>query len=136
MNDIKCSFLVLDFKKSQETFNCVESIKKPALFPYTTIYLDNGGFDEEYPNELYKKGLCDVLVRKKNGMGGGYGQTDLIRYCPTEYFFFIQNDQELILDITQENINWFIELLNNGYSCIDLNGDQSRSGIWTDRAHF
>ena len=136
MSEIKCSFLVLDFKKEVETYNCLLSIKKHAMFPHKIIYLDNGAFDEKYPHEFYKDGLCDVLIRKKNGMGGGYGQTDLIRYCDTPYFFFVQNDQELILDLSPENMDYFIGLLNNGYNCVDLNGDQSRRGAWTDRAHF
>ena len=137
MNDVKCSFLVLDFRKELETRNCLESIKKHALFPHKVIYLDNGANDEEYPNQLYKEGLCDVLIRKKNGMGGGYGQVDLFHYCDTPYAFFVQNDQELIVDITQEIIDYFIDLLENkGFSCVDLNGDQSQRGIWTDRAHF
>jgi len=136
MSNINVSFLVLDFRKELETYDCLASIKKRALFPHKIIYLDNGGFDEKYPHELYKDELCDVLIRKKNGMGGGYGQTDLTRFCDTEYFFFVQNDQKLITNIHQENIDFFIKLLNDGYHCIDLNGDQSRKNMWTDRAHF
>lgn len=130
------SFLVLDFLKEKESRECLESIQKYALFPHQTIYLDNGGFDLEYPNQLYKDGLFDVLIRKKKGFGGGYGQTDLIRYCPTEFFFFVQNDQKLVQYLTLDHLNYFINLLNHGYHCIDLNGDQSGKGIWTDRAHF
>lgn len=133
--DIKISFLVLDFLKPIETRNCLESIKKHALFPHLTILLDNGG-NEQYPWDLYKEELCDTLISKKDGMGGGFGQTDLIRYCPTEYFFFIQNDQILIRDINRDIIDYFIKVLDVGFHCIDLNGDQSRKGIWTDRAHF
>ncbi len=136
MSNIKCSFLILDFLKYKESRSCLESIKKHALFPHLTIYLDNGGFGEVYPNQFYIEELCDILIRKKEGNGGGCGQTDLIRFCPTEYFFFIQNDQELTIDLTGAHIDYFIGLLENGYDCVDLNGDQSRNGIWTDRAHF
>lgn len=136
MNIPSVSFLILDFSKHLETLRCINSIRKNALFPYKLIYLDNGACGEEYPNQFYNKGFVDVLIRKRKGMGGGYGQTDLIRYCDTEYFFFVQNDQELIQNITNDTIEYFIDLLNNGYHCIDLNGDQSRKGIWTDRAHF
>lgn len=136
MNDIKVSFLVLDFKKHLETLKCLTSIKTRALFPHKIIYLDNGGYGEEYPNQLYNKGFCDVIIRKQKGMGGGFGQTDLIRFCDTEYFIFVQNDQELIQDITEHTIKYFVDALNMGYHCIDLNGDQSRRGFWTDRAHM
>ncbi len=132
---MKVSFLILDYKKEYETRNCLNSIKKNALFPYRTILLDNGSNDN-YPWNIYKEGMCDVLISKKNGMGGGYGQTDLIRYCNTPYFFFVQNDQTLSLSLTEKHLDYFIDLLNNGYHCVDLNGDQSRKGVWTDRAHF
>lgn len=129
------SYLVLDFKKEDESAGCMQSIREHSKFPHQIIYLDNGS-NENYPWKLYQAGLCDVLISKKKGMGGGYGQTDLVRYCDTDYFFFVQNDQVLARDITEENINWFSQLLNSNYHCIDLNGDQSRRGIWTDRAHF
>jgi hypothetical protein len=29
-----------------------------------------------------------------------------------------------------------VGLLNSGFHCVDLNGDQSGRGIWTDRAHL
>ena len=133
--DIKISFLVLDYRKYEETNQCLSSIRKHALFPHQVILLDNGAADLEYPNELYYSGLCDVLIRKKQGYGGGHGQTDLIRFCNTEYFIFVQNDQKLILDITSEHVDYFISLLSK-YHCIDMNGDQSGKGIWTDRAHM
>ncbi len=130
------SFLILDYKKELETIQCLESIKKHANFPHKIIYLDNGGKDEFYPDNIYRDNLCDVIIRKKNGIGGGFGQTDLIRFCDTEYFCFVQNDQFLQYPITEDVIYYFISLLNKGYHCVDLNGDQSGRGIWTDRAHF
>ncbi len=136
MQDIKVSFLVLDFRKEIETRICLESIKKHALFQHKVVYLDNGGFEETYPDQLYQEGLCDVLIRKRNGYGGGYGQTDLIRYCDTKYFIFVQNDQELIRDIHEGDINYCVSILDAGEHCVDLNGDQSRRGVWTDRAHL
>jgi hypothetical protein len=135
MSNILSSFLVLDYCKYWETKDCLESIKKHALFPHKTVLLDNGG-NREYPFDFFKEGLCDVFITKKDGGGGGFGQTDLFRWCDTPYAYFVQNDQKLIRDINEETNNKFIELLNNGYNCVDLNGDQSRRGVWTDRAHF
>jgi len=135
MSEILSSFLVLDYCKFEETWECLNSIKKNALFPHKTILLDNGG-NSEYSWAFYKAGLCDTLITHKNGQGGGFGQTDLFRWCDTPYAYFIQNDQELIQQITEETNNRFIELLKNGYKSVDLNGDQSMRGAWTDRAHF
>ena len=130
----KVTFLVLDYKKEKETRDCLLSIKKYAKINHQIIYLDNGS-NEDYPYHIYKDGLCDIFISKNKGNGGGFGQTDLIRFCNTEYFFFIQNDQELIIEINSETLNTFINLLKT-YNCIDLNGNQSNKGIWTDRAHF
>lgn len=129
------SFLVLDFKREQESRLCLTSIRKHAKIPYQIIYLDNGS-NEEYPWALWKEGLIDVLISKKTGRGGGQGQDDLFRYCDTRYAFFVQEDQILIHDITPDILSKFIHELQNGAKCIDLNNDQSASGRWTDRAHF
>lgn len=134
MSEILSSFLVLGYKKYWETLDCLESIATNANFPHKTIVLDNSN-DEDYCDFL-DDDLCDVLITNKTNMGGGFGQTDLFRYCDTPYAYFVQNDQKLIKIINKEINDKFIELLNNGYKQIDLNGDQSGKGIWTDRAHF
>lgn len=129
------SFLVLDFKKEAQTRLCLESIRNHVKVPYKLIYLDNGS-NEDYPFQIYKDGLCDVLISKKIGQGGGYGQTDLIRYCDTPYFVFVQNDQRLIQDFDDDALTYFKGLVDNGgYKCVNLNGAQAGE-YWTDRAHF
>jgi hypothetical protein len=129
------SFLVLDFKKFEETKLCLQSIRDNARFSNQIIYLDNGS-NEDYPFEIYKQGLCDVLISKKVGNGGGTGQTDLFRYCDTKFCFFVQNDQILSRIIDQEIFDGLVNYLDNGYDCVDLNGDQSGRKAWTDRAHL
>jgi hypothetical protein len=129
------SVLVLDFNKEVETRLCLNSIKKNMLIPHKVILLDNGSA-EDYCWKIYKEGLCDILISKKRGGGGGYGQTDLIRFCDTKYFLFVQNDQLLQYPITEGIFIQLASFLNNDYSCVDLNGDQSGRGVWTDRAHM
>lgn len=128
------SVLVLGYMKPDEAFECLESIRRHVRVPYKLIYLDNGGAPD-YAWDLYKEGLCDVLISKRYGRGGGYGQTDLFRYCDTEYALFVQCDQTMRHDLTPTVFAHFIKLLDT-YQCIDLNGDQSNKGIWTDRAHL
>lgn len=151
------SFLVLDFRKEPETRACLESIRRHAKLPHKTVLLDNGGSaalaiaeimadasdhslklsDPSYPWQLYQEGLCDTLISKRAGRGGGHGQTDLFRWCDTPYAIFVQNDQELVADIDEAAFAQMVSLLNTGlYQCIDLNGDQSGRGVWTDRAHL
>ena len=129
------SVLVLDFNKEFETRLCLNSIKKYLKVPHKVILLDNGAA-EDYCWQIYKEDLCDVLISKKRGGGGGYGQTDLIRFCDTIFFLFVQNDQYLQYPIDENTFDQFKNLLDNGYSCVDLNGDQSGRGAWTDRAHL
>lgn len=132
------SFLVLSFRKPLETRLCLESIRDHAKIPHEIVLLDNGSREQD-AWDLYQEGLCDVLISKQNGRGGGVGQTDLFRYCDTQYAYFVQSDQILKHDITHEVQARFIQALSTpelGFRCVDLNGDQSQSGRWTDRAHF
>lgn len=133
--NIDLSVLVLDFKKEVETRQCLESIRKNLQVPHKTVLLDNGS-GEDYPWALYKEGLADVLISKKIGGGGGAGQTDLFRWCDTKWALFVQNDQTLNYTIGQSEFDGLTALFAQGFHCIDLNGDQSRKGIWTDRAHL
>lgn len=128
------SVLVLSFRRPSETRECLESIRNHVKIPYNLIYLENGGASD-YAWELHKEGLCDVLISKWQGYGGGMGQIDIFRYCNTEYALFVQSDQTMEYDLTQDTFSTFVELLKT-HECIDLNGDQSRKGIWTDRAHM
>lgn len=131
---ILSTFLVLDYCKEEETLTCLRSIREHAKFPHKIVLLDNGS-SEIYPWQFYRNGLCDILISKNKNDGGGFGQTDLFRYCDTPYAYFIQQDQILIKDITEEINNKFIELLENGYHQVDLAGDQSGRDVWSDRAH-
>lgn len=129
------SFLVLDFRKEQETRACLESLARHVKIPHKVVLLDNGGA-QDYVWKLYQEGLCDVVISKRVGRGGGFGQTDLFRWCDTPYAVFVQNDQELLCDIDERALDQLTLALNGGFHCVDLNGDQSRKGIWTDRAHM
>lgn len=129
------SVLVLDYKKPVETRACLQSIRNHLKVPHQIIYQDNGS-NEEYPWDLYREGLADVIISKRVGAGGGAGQLDLFRYCDTRFCYYIQSDQELIYDITEAIQVRFIAALESGARVCDLNGDQSQNGRWTDRAHF
>lgn len=131
----KISILVLDFNRPEEGRNLLLSLQKFAKHDKEIVYLCNGG-ESDYAYKFYQEGLIDTLIIKKHGDGGGFGQTDLWRYCKTEYAFFVQVDHVLQREINEKTIEYFINLLNQGFKCIDLNGDQSGKGAWTDRAHF
>lgn len=135
------SFLVLEYRKEKETRACLESLARHVKIPHKVVLLDNGGA-QDYIWKFYQEGLCDVVISKRVGRGGGFGQTDLFRWCDTPYAVFVQNDQELLYDIDERAFQTLIGLLEPGgltnepYHCVDLNGDQSNCGAWTDRAHL
>ena len=133
--DNKVSILILDFSRRTESQVLLESLKNNALFNKEIVYLCNGG-ESDYAYDFYNQGLIDTLIVKKTGQGGGWGQTDLFKYSKTKYSLFCQVDQVLITPIKQETMNYFISLLEGDFKCIDLNGDQSSRGVWTDRAHL
>lgn len=135
MTDPDLSVLVLAFARPQETCQCLTSLRAHLKVPHKVVYLENGGCSSE-AWALYSEGLCDVLIHKRRGQGGGTGQTDLFRWCDTPYAMLIQSDQYLAADIDEPHYRWMCQLLNEGYSTVDLNGDQSGRGVWTDRAHL
>lgn len=127
---------VLDYLKPQETEACLLSIRDNLLVPHTTVLLDNGGASN-YAWDLYKQGLCDTLISKRESLGGGVGQTDLFRWVDTKYTLFVQQDQVLETPINEALFEYMKARLSQGACrCIDLNGDQSNRGVWTDRAHL
>lgn len=131
----KISYLILDYNRPEEGEILLNSIHQLANHDKEIVYLVNGG-ESDYAIDFYKKGLIDTLIIKKNGDGGGFGQTDLFKFCKTKYAFFVQVDHILVNPIDNNLTDFFIKLLETDYKCIDVNGDQSGKGIWTDRAHF
>lgn len=144
MTEPTLTVAVLEFLKPVEARLCLQSIRRHLHVPYSLVLLDNGG-GADYPWQLYKEGLCDVLISKRVGRGGGVGQTDLFRWADTDLTLFVQSDQVMTRDLDERSLSMFTDLLTNGpnapvlgcrYHCIDLNGDQSGRGVWTDRAHL
>ena len=132
---VQLTVAVLDYLKPQETRLCLESIKLHLRVTHKTVLLDNGG-QSEYAWQLYRSGLCDTLISKRESLGGGVGQTDLFRWSDTQYTMFVQQDQYLTSVIDIPIFESMTKMLQEGYRCIDLNGDQSGRRVWTDRAHL
>ncbi len=128
---------VLSYHKEAETRACLESIRAHLHVPESQVVLLENGGANYYPWTLYQEGLCDALIIKRRGFGGGVGQTDLFRFSPSPYTLFVQCDQVMQYNLSAKT---FIEMMcllePDSYDVLDLNGDQSGRGVWTDRAHM
>lgn len=129
------SFLVLDYKKPEETKKCLLSIKKYVQVPHEIIYLDNGSNDD-YVWDFKKDGLADILISRSKNDGCGNSMERLYKNASFQYCFMLQSDQELITPITQPLVDNFISLLNSSFGFIDLAGGQAGHGKYSDRFGF
>lgn len=131
---MKISYLLLGYNRPKEARNCIDSIKRFSHFDYQIIYLCNGG-NQNHATELYEEGKIDKLILNKENSGCGFGTTDLFRACNTKYAFYVQVDQILKGDVTQDIIDHLLKKVeDNGYKFIDLSG--IGGGTYTERAHF
>jgi hypothetical protein len=128
-------YLILDYQRENEARCLLESIKKFSKFDYRVTYLSNGG-RQDYVLKLKEEGLIDKLILNSVNVGGGAATIQLFAQCESKYAIYLQVDHELSCEINQQNINFFIDIIENqGIAYIDLAGDQGR-GNYSERAQF
>lgn len=128
------NFIVLDYNRPNESFLALQSIKENAKFKHRVIYLSNGG-PQDYVWGFYQQGLIDDLILKNRNSGYGFGTTDLYRYSYSDYSIYVQCDQALGREMSQEEIDHVISLITPESPIIGLAGDQNQ-GAYSDRAHI
>lgn len=128
--------LILNFNRPTETKLCLEAIKKFALFEHRVILFNNGGDDFEEIFNFYRDGLIDKLIFNKKNEGEGFGCVELYQNCRSKYSFFIENDCELTVPITEESISEFIRAIESGIACIDLTGGICGENVYSGRVFF
>ena len=139
------TYLVLDFLKEPETRRCLESIKRHTKFPHKVIYLHNG--PAEYPVNFLKEGLCDQLIQTSTNTGLGIGTRDLFAASFSPYSFYLQNDQFLNRDFTQEEFKSLTAMIGQQLRSPDdglvwtVQSVDLAGGVWglhkyTERAHL
>lgn len=132
------SYLILDYERPEELYLCLTTIKKfNQIEDSDVIVLANGG-SEQYQDTVFqfrKDGLIDDLILKKENNGGGNGMNDLFKYCSSPYAIFVESDQYLNQDFTQDMFDFCNGLLENGYGCVDLAGNQCQ-GSYSNRANI
>lgn len=136
------SFLVLDYNRPGETYQCLKSIRQNAKFDNQIIYLSNGG-NQDYVFDFYRQGLMDKVILNKENSGLGFGTTDLFRMCNTDYAIYFQNDQWLAREFTQQELDEMLKIIDRIYpdhtqrkvKSIGLAGDPCQ-GQYSERAHL
>ena len=163
------TYLVLDFLKEPETRRCLESIKRHTKFPHKVIYLHNGPVVEQehttgrnpqseqehttgqgplpYPARFLAEGLCDQLIQTSTNTGLGIGTRDLFAASFSPYSFYLQNDQFLNRDFTQEEFKSLTAMIGQQLRSPDdglvwtVQSVDLAGGVWglhkyTERAHL
>ena len=142
------TYLVLDFLKEPETRRCLESIKAHTKFPHKVIYLHNGFFaDVKHPQKFLAEGLCDQLIQTSKNTGLGIGTRDLFAASFSPYSFYLQNDQFLNRDFTQEEFKSLTAMIGQQLRSPDdglvwtVQSVDLAGGVWglhkyTERAHL
>lgn len=133
--------LVLDFLKESETRMCLESIRRHVKVDHTIIYHHNG--QAAYPYLFLEAGLIDQLIQTKVNHGLGIGTRALFAAAFSPYSLYLQNDQYLIRDFTEEDLNAMIQILESEprygdprISSISLAGAPCGDGVYSERCHL
>lgn len=137
MKKPKVSYLVLDYNRPVESALCLNSIKENTKFPYELIYLSNGG-TQDYVWKFYQDGLIDKVIFNKENSGLGFGTTDLFDACKTKWALYVQNDQFLGREYTEEELDKQIAKIEGSdttIASIGLAGDPCK-GEYSERAHL
>lgn len=116
--EAELSYLILDFLREKETRDCLRSIKAHTKFNHKIIYLHNGD-DPSYPYALFKEGLIDHFIQTKENNGLGIGTRDLFAASFSPWSFYLQNDQKLIRDFTQEEFDNIKDLFTQKFQSPD-----------------
>jgi hypothetical protein len=143
----KVSFLVLDFRKPNESRLLLESLKRHVKFDYKVIYLHNGNENFTYHQDFLNEGLIDQLIITKKNEGLGVGTRNLFAACFSEYAIYVQNDQILGRDFVEEELEYLIGVLDDKLMDFSLpNSPTIKSislasapcglGIYSERAHL
>ena len=139
------TYLVLDFRKERETRACLESVKTYTKFPHKVIYLHNGR-ETDYPKKFLDEGLFDQLIQTRKNTGLGIGTRDLFAASFSPWSFYLQNDQTLKRDFTEEEFGRIKKILGTPYDSpdrsvwtvvsVDLAGGMAGLHRYSERAHI
>jgi hypothetical protein len=135
MLDEPVEFLILDYKRPEEAYALLNSIRKNSSFDHKITFLDNGSNDS-YSEAFKNQGLIDNLIVNKKNVGCGAGTIQLFAQCFADYAFYLQVDHVQIAKIDQVVLDYMIKLIKeDGFCYLDLAGNQGH-GKYSERAQF
>ena len=99
---LKVSFITINYNSSNYTIDLIKSIQKFTTLEYEIIVVDNNSKKEDYDKlESYVSENSKVqLIRNGTNEGFSSGNMLGVRYAKAEYFFFINNDTQLLNNAT------------------------------------
>lgn len=109
----RLSLLVLDYSRPKELLQVLQSIKRHVKCDHEVVVHSNGGH-QGHCIQYYDTGLCDRLILNKLNNGAGRGCVDLFNYCLTDYAIYLEGDQPLIRDVTEEEWRRWAKALEVG----------------------
>lgn len=130
------TFVVLDFEKPNETYNCLSSIKQRVKFPHKVIYYHNG--KSKHAESLFRGELIDIIAQSSVNDGLGVGTRNAMALSFSPYTIYWQNDQILGKDFLQKDLDTLILFLDSfkDTKSIGLAGAPCGNGIYSERAHI
>ena len=88
---------ILTWNRLNLTRETIKSLYKHCTDDFDLLFIDNGSTDGtvEYLQEVASYGLIDKVFTNTNNMGLARAKNHVLKYAPTEFVAFIENDQEM-----------------------------------------
>ncbi|MFA7084217.1 MAG: glycosyltransferase family 2 protein [Arcobacteraceae bacterium] len=100
MNEPEISFITINYNSSHYTIKLLESIQKNTSLSYEVIVIDNASSLQDYDQLLNFTSKCAHVKLVRNRINSGFAGGNMlgVNYARGKYYFFINNDTELLND--------------------------------------
>jgi len=97
---LKVSFITINFNSSKYTIELIRSIQKYTNLEYEIIIVDNKSNDDDLENLKNYTANIQSIILVESSFNGGFASGNMLgsMYAKGQYFFFINNDTELLND--------------------------------------
>ncbi|QOY51421.1 glycosyltransferase family 2 protein [Candidatus Sulfurimonas baltica] len=122
---LKVSFITINYNSSNYTIKLIESIEKYTTLEYEIVIVDNDSREEDYSNlkKYINSNQKIQLIRNTINEGFSSGNMLGVQYARGEYFFFINNDTQLLNDATLVMTNYLHSNLHIALATAKVNDE-------------